>query len=100
VVNVLIHFVIQIRLIFLSRYCGLYYQRIPECIESERDLPAIESSKLPVLENQAPMTQSLPAKRRHENLESEDDPAQFRRVRLKFWTLSPNIDGVTEAASN
>jgi len=100
VVNVLIHFVTQIRLIFLSRYCGLYYQRIPECIESEPEMPAIEPSKLPVLENQAPMTQSLPAKRRHENLESEDDPAQFRRVRSKFWTLSPNIDDVTEAASN
>ena len=65
----------------------MWYQRINERIEESEPLD-LDSSSSP-LRSQSPTENSSKRKRRHGVLQDEDEPAQFRRVRLKYWGPSP-----------
>ena len=78
-----IHFVGQIAY-FRSPRCKRWYQRVLETITTEPIPISTIDPKVVVQDTQLPT--SRPRKRqRIDDEDSDDNPAQFRRVRLRYW---------------
>ena len=73
-------------LISYSAGCGMWYQRIRETM---RDSPEFESGPTPVVPKS--QMQLSTKKRRYDDMEADDDPRHFRRVRMRCWDREPGI---------